>query len=34
MPKLGRNEEIHIVLEVRDDGNPSLYGYRRIVVRQ
>ena len=34
MAKLGRNEEIHIILEVRDSGSPSLYGYRRVIVRQ
>lgn len=34
MPKLKPDEEIHIILEVRDDGRPALYSYRRIVVRQ
>jgi len=34
MPGLGRNEEVHIILEVRDSGSPPLFGYRRIIVRQ
>jgi len=33
MPKLGADEEIHIILEVKDSGRPSLYSYCRIVVK-
>lgn len=34
MPELQGNQEIHIILEVKDAGRPALYSYRRIVVRQ
>jgi hypothetical protein len=32
MPEIHRGEDIHIVLEVKDSGNPELVSYRRIVV--
>jgi len=31
-PKVKSPCAIHIILEVKDDGKPSLYGYRRIIV--
>jgi len=34
MPELEADEEIHIILEVKDGGNPALYNYRRIIVKQ
>lgn len=34
MPELQEGEEIHIILEAKDDGNPALYSYRRIIVKQ
>ncbi len=34
MPKLKADEEIHIILEVKDNGNPPLYSYRRIIARK
>ena len=33
MPELRNNQEIHIILEVKDIGSPVLYSYRRIIVR-
>jgi hypothetical protein len=32
MPKLGQDEHLHIICEVKDNGNPSLYSYRRIIL--
>jgi hypothetical protein len=32
MPKLGEGQELHVILEVRDSGMPSLTSYRRVVV--
>jgi hypothetical protein len=34
MPELKGGEELHLVLEVWDDGNPRLVRYRRVVVRK
>ncbi len=31
-PKVNKTKELHIILEVRDDGEPSLYAYRRVIV--
>jgi hypothetical protein len=31
-PEVQRSETLHIICEVRDNGSPSLYSYRRIVV--
>jgi hypothetical protein len=31
-PEAASSETIHVILEVRDNGNPSLYSYRRIVL--
>ena len=28
----GRPQPLHIILEVKDDGNPCLYSYRRLVL--
>jgi len=33
MPQLRRNQALHIILEVRDDGAPSLFSYRRVILR-
>ena len=32
MPKLTSGQELHIILEVRDNGTPSLSSYRRIIL--
>jgi hypothetical protein len=32
MPELGRGQELHIILEVIDSGEPSLSAYRRVVL--
>jgi len=32
MPKLKKGQELHIILEVKDDGEPSLFSYRRIIL--
>ena len=32
MPKLGEGQTLHIILEVQDNGSPSLTSYRRIVL--
>lgn len=32
MPKLGNNQQLHIICEVRDNGTPSLFSYRRVVI--
>jgi hypothetical protein len=31
-PKINQTRKIHIILEVKDDGEPNLYSYRRIIV--
>jgi Cellulose-binding Sde182, nucleoside hydrolase-like domain/Cellulose-binding protein Sde0182, C-terminal domain len=31
-PQVTQAKEIHVILELRDDGEPSLYSYRRVVV--
>jgi hypothetical protein len=33
MPDIQSNQEIHVILEVKDSGEPALYGYRRIIVK-
>jgi len=33
MPELQACEEIHIILEAKDNGNPALYSYRRIILK-
>jgi hypothetical protein len=33
VPPVDKAGEAHVILEVRDDGSPSLYAYRRIVLR-
>ena len=32
MPKLDRGQELHIILEVKDSGEPSLFSYRRTIL--
>jgi hypothetical protein len=32
MPKLNEGQSLHIILEVQDNGEPSLYSYRRIIL--
>ena len=32
MPVLGKGESIHLILEVKDSGSPSLFSYRRIIL--
>ena len=31
-PEISQTREIHVILEVKDDGNPNLYSYRRVVI--
>jgi len=31
MPELKKGQEVHVILEVKDSGNPSLFSYRRAV---
>jgi hypothetical protein len=31
-PEVSQKREIHVILEVKDDGEPNLYSYRRIVI--
>ena len=31
-PEVDRAKEIHVILELKDDGEPNLYSYRRVVV--
>jgi hypothetical protein len=33
MPLLEKGRELHIILEVRDSGEPALFSYRRIILR-
>jgi hypothetical protein len=33
MPELAKGQQIHIILCVKDKGNPSLTAYRRIILR-
>jgi hypothetical protein len=33
MPEIQSSQEIHVILEVKDAGEPALYSYRRIVVK-
>lgn len=32
MPQLGQGQELHIILEVEDDGEPGLTSYRRVIL--
>ena len=32
MPELKNGQELHIILEVKDSGEPSLYSYRRVIL--
>jgi len=32
MPELKKGQEFHLILEVKDSGNPSLFSYRRVVL--
>lgn len=32
MPQLGSGQELHVILEVEDNGLPSLFSYRRIIL--
>ena len=32
-PVVGKPETLHVILEARDDGEPALYAYRRLVLR-
>lgn len=32
MPALKQGQELHIILEVKDSGDPSLYSYRRVIL--
>jgi hypothetical protein len=32
MPELKQGQSLHIILEVKDSGNPALFSYRRIVL--
>jgi hypothetical protein len=32
MPRLENGNELHIILEVKDSGNPALFAYRRIIL--
>jgi hypothetical protein len=34
MLKLETGQELHIICEVQDDGNPALFAYRRIILQQ
>jgi hypothetical protein len=31
-PEVSQTQKIHIILELKDDGEPNLYSYRRIIV--
>lgn len=33
MPELRNDQSLHIILEVKDDGNPALFSYRRIILK-
>jgi hypothetical protein len=32
MPELKQGQSLHIILEVKDSGNPELFSYRRIII--
>ena len=32
LPEDSRGKSVHIVLELRDSGSPSLYAYRRAII--
>lgn len=32
MPELQKGQELHVILEAKDSGNPSLFSYRRIIL--
>jgi hypothetical protein len=31
-PEVSQTREIHVILEVKDDGEPNLYSYRRVII--
>jgi hypothetical protein len=31
-PQVSQTRNVHVILEVKDDGKPNLYSYRRIIV--
>jgi hypothetical protein len=33
MPKIKNNTELHLILEAKDNGSPSLFSYRRIILK-
>lgn len=33
MPELGAGQSLHIILEVKDDGIPALFSYRRVILK-
>jgi len=33
IPQVNQTRKIHVILEVKDDGGPNLYSYRRIIIR-
>ena len=33
MPKLGAGQELHLICEVKDNGTPALFSYRRVILR-
>lgn len=33
MPKLGGGQELHLICEVKDNGTPALFSYRRVILR-
>jgi hypothetical protein len=32
MPELKNGQQLHVILEVKDSGTPSLFGFRRVVL--
>jgi hypothetical protein len=34
MPKLDTNQALHIIFEVKDNGTPALFSYRRVILQQ
>lgn len=33
MPAIGKEESLHLILEVKDSGSPALFSYRRIILK-
>jgi len=31
-PKVSQTRKIHVILELKDDGKPNLYSYRRLII--